>query len=125
MHILDVPKPLREKLGDEGTEGLIEVLNQVSAAIRNEVVDTVSERFENRLTEEMAQIRVEMAQMRAELREEIASFRSEVHGALIKLGAELRQEMAQKHVETIRWMFIFWIGQVAVLVGLILALVRR
>jgi hypothetical protein len=56
-----------------------------------------SERFEKRVTEAEAGLRLEMHQ----------GF------------AAIRQEMAASHVEWLRWSFLFWIGQVAVMAGLL------
>jgi hypothetical protein len=41
------------------------------------------------------------------------------------LGAELRERIANVRVELIRWMFVFWVGQVAVLGGMLFAWFRR
>ena len=38
--------------------------------------------------------------------------------------AKLRIDIQVTKTEMIRWMFIFWVGQIAVLVGLLLALVK-
>jgi hypothetical protein len=37
---------------------------------------------------------------------------------------ELRAQLAETKAELMRWMFIFWVGQVAVTVGMMLAAVR-
>ncbi len=52
MAILTVPKVLREKLGDEGVEALIALLNEAAHHERNNLLDILTERFERRVTEE-------------------------------------------------------------------------
>ena len=49
------------------------------------------------------QLRAEMKSMSAELRAEIQTS-----------AAGLRTEMANQKSEIIKWMFLFWIGQIAV-----------
>ena len=56
-----------------------------------------TDRFERRLTEEMSALRLEMHQ----------GF------------AALRQEDATTRVELLKWSFLFWIGQVAAIAGLL------
>lgn len=56
-----------------------------------------SERFERRLAEEVSGLRLEMHQ----------GF------------AAIRQEIATSHVTWLRWSFLFWIGQVAAIAGLL------
>jgi len=56
-----------------------------------------TDRFERRLTEEMSALRLEMHQ----------GF------------AALRQENATTRVELLKWSFLFWIGQVAAIAGLL------
>ena len=41
-----------------------------------------------------------------------------------ELRAEFRTALAQTKTEMIRWMFLFWIGTLAPLVALLLAIVR-
>lgn len=45
MAILTVPKVLREKLGDEGVEALINLLNEAAHHERNNLLGIVEERF--------------------------------------------------------------------------------
>jgi hypothetical protein len=56
-----------------------------------------TDRFERRLTEELAALRLEMHQ----------GF------------AALRQEDATTRVELLKWAFLFWVGQVAAVAGLL------
>ncbi len=42
----------------------------------------------------------------------------------VKIG-QLRTEIAQTKAEIIRWMFIFWVGQIGVLTAILFAFFRR
>ena len=107
-HVVDVqsvPPALRARLGSDATSGLVELLDLSRQESRDTVISACTERFERRLVEEISKVRVDVAH----------------------LGADLRQEMAASRVELFRWCFLFWIGQVLAiggLMGVMLRLVR-
>ena len=98
-----VPTALRHRLGDDGTFGLIELLDADRKDWSDQVLTVAADRFERRLTEEISAVRVELAQGLAGVREEIATTR----------------------VETLRWSFLFWVGQVAAMAGLLAFMLRN
>jgi hypothetical protein len=103
-----------------------------------DVISRSVERFEQRLVGELAGVRAEMARGEARLREEIASVRVEMarregrlHGEINQTGAMLRgemvlirQEMATSRFELLKWSFLFWVGQVLTVVGLVGVMLR-
>jgi hypothetical protein len=103
MPIITVPKPLRERLGEEGAEALVQLINQATEAGKGDVVAVVEERFERRLTEEASKLRAEIDHLRGEMVERIESVRSEL----------------------IKWMFVFWVGQIGAIVGILFAFFRK
>ena len=66
------------------------------------MIDVSTDRFERRLSTEIGAVRVEMANGFADLRKEISDGR----------------------VDFIKWSFLFWIGHVAVLSGVMALLLR-
>jgi len=197
MSIISIPKPLREKLGDEGTDALVQMLNENEKETRSSVIDFAGQRFEQSLSREIAGVRVELADaekrfekhlteeiagvrveladaekrfekhlteeiagVRVELAgaekrfekrltEEIAGVRVELAGAEKRFRAEiagLREEMIRSDLnvrdelkadiadlrgrveksksDTIKWMFLFWIGQIGAVLGIILAVFK-
>ena len=112
MPIVSVPKILRTKLGDDGAEALVELFNEAQAANspKEEIIEIVEEKFERRLSEEMGKLRVEMAEMKSELRNEMAD-----------MNTNFEKKIAQSHADLIKWMFIFWVGQIGVLIGILFA----
>ena len=78
-----------------------------------EVTALALERFERRLTEEVAGVRVSMAQCESGLRLEIG-----------KLREELRKEMADLRFDLLKWSFAFWIGQVIAVAGIMGLMLR-
>ena len=92
MAVITVPRPLREKLGEDGTDALVRLINEAGESNKKSVIEVVEERFERRLTEEVGKLRTDMADLRANL---------------------------------IQWMFLFWIGQIGVLTGILFAFFRK
>ena len=98
MHVQGpVPPALRERLGDKATIDLMELLETERIEGSHDVLNIAADRFDRRLTEQVSGVRVEL------------------HAGL----ADIRREIATGRVEHLKWSFIFWIGQVAVIVGLL------
>jgi hypothetical protein len=76
------------------------------AAWKEEVLNLATDRFERRLTEEMATLRLDL--------------RQELHDSL----TAVRQELSTSRVELIRWSFLFWVGQVAAMTALMALMLR-
>ena len=81
MAVIAIPRPLREKLGDEGADALVELLGRVSEGERGDILSIAEEKFERRLAVVEANI--------------------------------------------IKWMFIFWAGQIGVITGILFAFFKR
>jgi hypothetical protein len=113
MAVATVPKILREKLGEDGAEALVVFMNEAQESAKNGVFQVLEERFARRLAEEIANLRIEfhgaIADLRAELKGEIADSKAELKSEIVNLRAEMHKEKAG----TIRWMFLFWITQMA------------
>lgn len=117
MPIIGVPKPLRDRLGDEATTALVDLINQADeraeqdVIVRSRGVPLSFSRWQvarhpgtfHELKTSMTDIRIEMVNLRTDLKIEMANFRADV----------------------IRWMFIFWIGQFGAIMGLLFAFFRR
>lgn len=99
MAVIAVPKPLREKLGEEGTDALVALINEAGESNKKSVIELVEERFARRLAEEIGKVREEISRLRVEM-------------------ADLRANLVQ-------WMFLFWIGQIGVLTGILFAFFRK
>jgi len=114
MAILTVPKVLREKLGDEGVEALIALLNEAAHHERDNLLGILAERFERRVTEEGKRLEVQMAELEKRLDHRIA----EEVSRLEKQIAEVKVALGERYASLVRWMFIFWAGQIGVIVAL-------
>ena len=63
------------------------------------------------LLREIEQVRLEIEQVRADLTREIE-----------KVRADLTREIAETKVTMIRWAFLFWVSQMAMLAGILFKL---
>ena len=142
MDSSNVPVALQEQLGAQATAGLLRLFEVERAEWTGDVISRSVERFEQRLVGELAGVRTEMTRGEARLREEIASVRVEMargearlHGEISQTRAMLREEMAQQgtlirqeiatnRFELLKWSFLFWVGQVIAVVGLVGVMLR-
>jgi hypothetical protein len=90
-----IPAALRTQLGNDATFGLIELLETERKEVSQHVLAMAGDRFERRMAEEFARFRQEV-----------------VH------------ELANTRVDMLKWAFVFWIGQVAAVAGLLAYMVR-
>jgi len=88
MPILTMPRPLREKLGDEASDSLVLFLNNASIETKKDILQTSDDKFERRLVEVKSELEIKIERIKTEL---------------------------------IRWMFMFWIGQMLGLIGILFA----
>jgi hypothetical protein len=129
--IIAIPEALREKLGPEGARALADLLNEASVQTRGDVIEIAVSRFERRLAELSATFETRLAEQTAKfegrLAEQTAKFErrlSEETGKLRAEIGELRADMGAFEARITRWMFIFWVGQIGVLLGIIFGVFR-
>lgn len=91
-----VPAALRDRLGVEGTDGLVRLFDTAREEWTRDVVNLSVERFERRLVEELATLRVEIARGEASLREELAGQGATLREEVAREGAALRGELARQ-----------------------------
>ena len=153
MDVAAIPSPLKDRLGPEATEGLLQLVAQVRTDLREDVIAACTERFERRLVEETSALRVQMAQMESSIRQDMARLGSDLRQEMTQLGSDLRQEigglrgdlrqeiagvrgdlrqeiaslstqMASDRFDLLKWAFLFWIGQV-VAIGTLVGVMLR
>ncbi|SFH33467.1 hypothetical protein SAMN05660649_04780 [Desulfotomaculum arcticum] len=79
MSLVFFPEALRQKLGDDASKSLIEVINQATKDLKESTLEIVIEKIERRL--------------------------------------------ADTKTEIIKWMFIFWVGQLAAMFAMLKMLI--
>ena len=87
-----VPPGLAMRLGQDGARELMDVLGAEQRTWSEQVLTVVTERFERRLIDETAKLRVELARDR---------------------------------FEVVKWMFLFWLGQIAAMSAIMSFMLRR
>lgn len=101
MPIVAVAKPLREKLGDDGVDALVELINESITEQKNAIIAFVEEKFVRRLAEVIGKLETRLLDRMSEI------------------DRRLTGSIAETKAELIKWMFIFWVGQVAVMLGIL------
>jgi hypothetical protein len=80
--------------------------------VRVELANT-EKRFEKRLIEEISGLREEMVRSDLSVRDEL---KADI--------ADLRGRIEKSRSDTIKWMFLFWVGQIGAVLGIILAVFK-
>jgi hypothetical protein len=145
MDLGQVPAALHARLGDEPTAGLLQLLDRSQQEGKEGLINACTERFERRLVEEVSGLRVqiardttrlestlrqkmaelgislrqEMAGLEGRLRQEIGELRASVREEVAELRASLREDIAAGRVDLFKWCFLFWIGQVLAVSGIV------
>ena len=95
MAVISVPRELRERLGDPASDSLVDMLRQVGAEQRDDVITMVEERFALRLAETRDDLRSEMHAGFLNLQEQIGGVRAEIGGVRAELRAEIGSVRAE------------------------------
>ena len=89
---------------------MVALINEAGENNKKSVIEVVEERFERRLGEEIGKVREEIGKVRVEVTEGMS---------------KIRVEMADLRANLVQWMFLFWIGQIGVLTGILFAFFRK
>lgn len=126
--VLLLPEVLRARLGQDGAQAFIDVLNE---SARN-IAQTVGQSSVGRAEERIGEVNTTIANLRAELKKdisetklEVASAKTELKVELANLRTEIREGLAKNKAELIKWSFLFWAGQLVGLGGLMFYLLKH
>src|SRR5689334_18646510 len=123
MHATGVPAALADRLGPEATLGLVQALDVAQRECVDMTLTQSIDRFERRLSEETSNVRVEIGALRLEMHDGFARADQKTDSVRLEI-AGLRQDMAAQRFDTLKWSFLFWIGQVAAFAGIASAMWR-
>ena len=115
-----IPIALKDRLGPEATDGLLQLVDRLAIDLREDVITACTERFERRLVEETSALRVQMAQVESSIRQDMTRLGSDLREEI----ASLRNQMASDRFDLLKWAFLFWIGQVVAIGTLINVMMR-
>jgi len=140
MSMAQVPEALAKRLGDEGTNGLVALLESTREDWTERVLTAAVDRFEYRLTTEVSLLRIDfgremsalrqdvtrdLAALRRDVTQEIATLRQDFTQDVATLRQDFTRDLATVRVELLKWSFLFWVGQVAAMAGLLAFMIRR
>jgi hypothetical protein len=97
-------KAFYERLGEDIANELVDWFNAVDATYRLELREL------NELN---------YARFEAKLEQRIAELRAELLQAIAQLETRLRAEIAARHTDLLKWMFVYWAGTALTVVGLL------
>jgi hypothetical protein len=98
MKTLLVPGPLREKLGDEGSDSLVMMFAEA--------------------------YRIGTEQLDRRIAEVSASFEHRVNAELSKFRVEMLREMSDLRFDLPKWTLLFWVSQLAAIVAILNVMLR-
>jgi uncharacterized protein YukJ len=123
MPVITIPKVLRDKLGDEAAESFAILLKEVEHEGRKDALVMAEEKFERRLTEEIGSLKVsfteEIGSLKVSFTERMSENTSGLEAKLYKVKSELEVKINEVKSDIIKWMFIFWAGQIVVLIAIL------
>lgn len=117
-------RALREKLGDEAMGGLQNFVDDAARRWKDEVLALAGERFDRKLGEALGGLRLDMAKEFAAVRVEMAKEFAVLRGEMAKEFAAVRGEMAETRFTMVKWAFVFWVGQLVAMTGVMTLLLR-
>jgi len=109
-HVVILPHVIEKKLKIDERQEVIDFINDLitdtSAELKRDVIEVVEEKFERRLSAEIMNLKMDLT-------EKIAN--TEI---------KLTEKIANNKAEMIKWMFIFWIGNVITIIGGIIGILK-
>jgi hypothetical protein len=110
------------RLTDETTNVRLEMV-QGFAALRQELTTGLSQ-VRQELATGLSQVRQELTTGLSQVRQEMTTGLSDLRQEMTAGFAAIRQEMADQRFELLKWAFLFWIGQVFAVAGLMAVVIR-
>jgi hypothetical protein len=93
------------------------------AAVRREMTEGFA-KLRQEMTEGFAQVRREMTEGLAQVRQEMTQGLADVRREMTAEFAAVRREMADMRFDLLKWSFVFWIGQVLAIAGIMSLMLR-
>jgi len=123
MSVIAIPKPLRDRLGDEAADSFVMLLKEIESEGRKDALIIAEEKFEKRLSAEIGALKVTIAEVESKLDNRITEEVAKLDNRITEETSMLRVELANVKADLLKWMFIFWVGQISI-IALLLRLMR-
>jgi hypothetical protein len=113
---------LRQEMGTLGVN-LRQEMGTLGADLRQEI-GTLGVDLRQEMGQLGVDLRQEMGQLGVGLRQEMGQLGVGLRQEMGQLGVGLRADVSAGRVEMVKWLFLFWVGQVIVMTGIMGALLR-
>ena len=104
-------KKFYDTLGEDIANELVDWFNQVDATYRSELRDLNELNF--------ARFDAKLEQRIAEVKADIAVLHGKVESQVDALSSKIDTQSESLRAELIKWMFLFWLGTVATMLGFV------
>jgi hypothetical protein len=101
-------KLLTEKLGNDTTEAMFKYIDNKTERSVEATIKTLATKDD-------------LVNLRKDLGSDISNIRKDLSGDI----SNIRKEMGENKAENIKWMFIFWIGQVGATLAILLLFLKK
>ena len=105
------------RLGYDASDALVALLDSTREEWTQHVVTLTVDRFEDRLTSEVSLLRVDFTR-------DVAALRQDMTQGLTAIRQDFTRDLSAVRVELLKWSFLFWVGQVAAMAGLLAFMLR-
>jgi len=121
MQIVVLPEVIEQKLKANERKEVIDFINDLVAdtsdGLKKDIIEILEEKFEKKLS-------VELVNLKLELMEKISDSSVELNERINTGDEKLRVEIANTKADIIKWMFLFWIGNVITIIGGIIGILK-
>ncbi len=140
MSVITVPRPLKDKLGDDATDAFVEVVKEIDLSSRQEAILIAEERLERRLTDETGKINeritAEISKVNERITSELGKVNERMSSELGKVNERItrvekelenkasKADLANVKFDIVKWMFIFWASQLIAIFGLLKFMIK-
>ncbi len=143
MAIIAFPSILNERLTDAGAQALVDIFDKVGQENKNAALELTEERFEKRMIQLDAKIdavesrieakissvkselEVQIGSVKSELEVQIGIVKSELEVQISSVKSELEVRIERSQANIIKWMFIFWMGQMGTMIAILLTFFKK
>ena len=99
MTVISLPKILRDRLTDEGADAFVQILDKVEERSQRITLEIAEQKFEARL--------------------------AHLDAKIDRVAAKLKAKMAEDKADIIKWMFIFWAGQLGTMTAILFVFFKK
>ncbi|MCG6552006.1 MAG: hypothetical protein L7F77_06740 [Candidatus Magnetominusculus sp. LBB02] len=118
MSVITIPRPLREKLGDDGVDALVAVINEANFGSRNDMAT------KDDLKGAELRLELKIESVKSDLELKIESIRSDLDLKIESIRSDLELKIEKSKSETLKWMFLFWAGQLLAMFAMLKAFLK-